>query len=301
MSGTVALTLSDYAWPIALTTAAGLASGLGGLACFVGKNGPSQNVLGQLLAVGTGVMLWMSLHLLNDAAEHLSILTIAACFVGGAACFYVLSWWLPEEPNFLLPAPKHEEVEKVVGGGEHEERKGKAAAKRHLVRVGLMMMLAISLHNFPEGLAVFFDTLGHRDSSSIRLALAMAVHNIPEGMAVAVPIYQATGKRWTAFFCATLSGLCEPIGAILFGILFTKCGVAFETELMSGMLAAISGIMVLICAREIPYAIRNYCESRAMRTQAAISLGLSVLSMGLLSSRLFDPEQWFGTPTWFYG
>ena len=80
------------------------------------------------------------------------------------------------------------------------------------------MALAISIHNFPEGLATFASALGNIDIA-IPIVIAIAIHNIPEGIAVSVPIYQATGSHKKAFWYSLLSGMAEPVGALI-GFLF---------------------------------------------------------------------------------
>ena len=86
--------------------------------------------------------------------------------------------------------------------------------QRRLVRMGMVTAVAIALHNFPEGLAVFAAAM---DSPSVGavVGLGIALHNIPEGIAVAMPIYFATGSRRRALLWAALSGATEPIGGML--------------------------------------------------------------------------------------
>ena len=122
----------------------------------------------------------------------------------------------------------------------HEEPS--AAGSARMRKVGVMTALAIAIHNFPEGFTTFFVAL-QDVSLALPLAVAIAIHNVPEGIAVAVPIREATGKKWSAAGWAALSGLAEPAGAII-GYLFLKpflgpasLGITF---------AAIAGIMVFV-------------------------------------------------------
>ena len=78
-----------------------------------------------------------------------------------------------------------------------------------LMKTGIYTALAISIHNFPEGIATFISAL-REPGVAIPVAAAIAIHNIPEGIAVSVPIYQATGSRAKAFFYSFLSGMAEP-------------------------------------------------------------------------------------------
>ena len=83
-----------------------------------------------------------------------------------------------------------------------------------LMRMGLFTALAIGIHNFPEGLATFLAAL--KDPGlGLAIAIAIALHNIPEGISVSVPIYYATGNRMKAFAFSLLSGLSEPVGALI--------------------------------------------------------------------------------------
>ena len=108
-----------------------------------------------------------------------------------------------------------------------------------LRRMGLLTALAIGLHNCPEGLVSFLGALA--DSRiGIGLAIAIAVHNIPEGTSVAVPIFYATGSRWKGVGWATLSGVSEPVGALLgyafLGAVSGEIAYAILFGIVSGMM-----------------------------------------------------------------
>lgn len=93
-----------------------------------------------------------------------------------------------------------------------------------MYRLGLLMAFTMTLHNMPEGLAVAFSAY---TSLGWVMALAIALHNIPEGIIVAAPIYAATGSRTQALAIATMSGLSEPLGALL-ALLFVKPFLTME-------------------------------------------------------------------------
>ena len=86
-----------------------------------------------------------------------------------------------------------------------DKRKGRVAFS------GLMVMVSISLHNIPEGIAVYLTCL-KGVKSGLPLAIAMSLHNIPEGMAVAGPLYAATKSKSKAVLAATISGGFEVVG-----------------------------------------------------------------------------------------
>ena len=115
------------------------------------------------------------------------------------------------------------------------------------------MLVIFSLHNLPEGIAVYLAC-----SNGIKLGLpltfAIALHNIPEGMAVAAAFHSNRSterhwiRHWNAIKWATLSGLCEPLGALVFAFLFTSY---FDVILIQEMLAGVAGIMVYISLVEL--------------------------------------------------
>lgn len=120
---------------------------------------------------------------------------------------------------------------------EELEKKPKNAK---LMRMGLMTALAIGIHNFPEGIATF-ATAVENPTLGIAIAVAIAIHNIPEGIAVSIPVFYATGDRMKAFRYSLLSGLAEPVGALLAYFIL----MPFMSPVMMGcILAGVAGIMV---------------------------------------------------------
>ncbi|OJT71610.1 zinc transporter ZupT, partial [Clostridioides difficile] len=85
---------------------------------------------------------------------------------------------------------------------------------KSLLRTGIFTAMAIAIHNFPEGLATFISALDDV-TIAIPIAIAIAIHNIPEGISVSVPVYYATGDKKKAFYYSFLSGMSEPLGAII--------------------------------------------------------------------------------------
>ncbi len=94
---------------------------------------------------------------------------------------------------------------------------GESKARRRLHqhwRLAILMFTALTLHNLPEGVGVALSSMGG-GTVGASLALAVAVHNAPEGLAIAVPVFAATKSRWAALAASILSGLSEPVGAVL--------------------------------------------------------------------------------------
>ena len=119
--------------------------------------------------------------------------------------------------------------------------------KNSLYKVGIVSMIAIILHNIPEGIITFISTT--KDTSlGISLAIAIALHNIPEGISIGIPIYYASKKKSKALFYTFLSGVSEPFGALLTYLFL----LPFINSVILGLLFSfIAGIMIEISMTEL--------------------------------------------------
>ena len=221
---------------LALSALAGLSTGLGGLVVVFAKAGHRKLLAGGL-GLSAGVMIYVSfVELFPDALERISSTTgeqwgqvwTAAAFFGGMGIIALIDAVIPEHEN------PH-----AVPGAVHTEDPEKNA---ELQRLGLLTAIAVGIHNFPEGYATFIS--GYADwQMGVPIAVAIGVHNIPEGIAIAVPVQYATGDRRRAFLWALLSGLAEPIGALLGWLVL---GAILDDLMMGISLAAVAGVMVFI-------------------------------------------------------
>ena len=116
-----------------------------------------------------------------------------------------------------------------------------------------MMVLAVTLHNIPEGMAVglAFALAAHNDSSvllasAIALAIGMGIQNFPEGAAIALPLRQSGMSRAKAFGLGTLSGIVEPV----FGLLTVLAAGAIQ-PLLPWLLAFAAGAMLYVVVEEL--------------------------------------------------
>jgi len=135
--------------------------------------------------------------------------------------------------------------------------------------------LAIAIHNFPEGLATFTAALSDTHLG-IPIAVAIAIHNIPEGIAVAVPIFYATGDKKQAFKLSFLSGLSEPLGALIGYIVLYR----FINDIVFGFIfAAIAGIMVYISLDELLPSAEEYGEHHIAIYGLIAGMALMALSL----------------------
>ena len=154
------------------------------------------------------------------------------------------------------------------------------ASNKTLRRTGILTAFAIALHNFPEGFATFASGL-----ESIKLgvvvALAVAIHNIPEGIAVSLPIYHATGQKRKAFIFAALSGLAEPLGALVGALLILPL---FGASAVAVSFALVAGVMIFISFDELfpvakAYASGHECLYGLIAGMAVMAFSLKFLSL----------------------
>lgn len=236
-----------------LTLFAGLATGVGGFIAFFAKR-TDRRFLSFSLGFSAGVMLYVSfMELLFEARIELQSimeseirgdLIMCIALFGGMGIAALIDVLVPEAEN------PHElrSIEDIDKDPE------KAAKEGRLARMGLVTAFAIALHNFPEGIATFVTAV-QDPQLGIAIAVAIAIHNIPEGIAVAVPIFYATNSRKKAFWYSLLSGLAEPLGAIVAYLIL----MPFLTPtLLYCTFAAVAGIMIYISIDELLPAAREY-------------------------------------------
>ena len=175
------------------------------------------------------------------------------------------------------------------GGRPPGELKGDPHAQK-LSKMGLMTALAIGIHNFPEGLATF---LGALDDPSVggALAVAIGIHNIPEGLSVAIPIFYSTGSRHKAFLWALLSGVSEPIGALIGYAIIVGAGGSISQLAYGILFGLVAGMMVSICIKELlPTAFRYDPDDRVVTKSVVAGMLIMALSLVLFAVATGDEE-----------
>jgi len=152
---------------------------------------------------------------------------------------------------------------------------------QQLIRMGLSTALAIGIHNFPEGLATFVAALDDPSLGAV-LAIAIGIHNIPEGLCVALPIYYATGNRWKAFGWACISGISEPIAALLGWLVLAN---AVNDEVYAILFGIVSGMMVIISLKELIPTAHRYDPQDTVVTHSVIA-GMVIIALSLVLFQL---------------
>lgn len=219
-----------------LTMLAGLTTAIGGAIAFITKK-DNLKALSVGLGFSAGVMIFISLvdiipnseALLKVNFPHIFQWLVYGGFILGILVSVLIDYFLPD----------HIDAEELLDPDSEDKAK-----KDHykLQRAGMLTAIAICIHNFPEGMATFLTTT-QDITLGFSVALAIAIHNIPEGIAVALPIYHVTGKKRYAMLYAALSGITEPIGALVGMFVF---GLFVPQVMVGFLMAAVAGIMTYI-------------------------------------------------------
>lgn len=127
-----------------------------------------------------------------------------------------------------------------------------------LYKIGIINMLALMIHNIPEGILTFSTTTTNI-SLGLTLALSIMFHNIPEGLSISIPIYYSTNSRKKAVFYTAISGFSEVLGAILTYLFLFKY---INNYFIGIVLSLTTGIMIYISMFEL---LKNSFEYKKKR------------------------------------
>jgi ZIP family zinc transporter len=247
-----------------LTLFAGLSTGIGSALAFFARK-TNTRFLSVSLGFSAGVMIYISFVELFSESR---ILLTGQLGTHRGMWITVISFFSGIFITGIIEIHRVEEI----------RQPSEPSKSRDLMRMGILTSLIIAIHNLPEGMATFTVALNNL-KFGIPIAIAIAIHNIPEGIAVSVPIFYATGNRKKAFVWSFLSGLSEPVGALL-GYLILR--PFFSPTLFGIIYAVIAGIMVFISLDELLPAAREYGEHHLSIYGLAAGMALMALSLLIL-------------------
>jgi ZIP family zinc transporter len=219
---------------------------------------PNDKVMSMTLGFSAGIMILVSfVELLPIGIQKIGFLSAHLVFFIGIGVMFAIDILIPHS----------------FGGEDH----GGVSEKKTppLLRTGLFVAMGIAIHNFPEGAATFVSALAD-PKLGVALAVAIAIHNIPEGLAVAAPIYAATGSHKKAFFYSAISGLAEPLGALIAAVFLLPI---LNQAVLAVTLAFVAGIMVYIALDELLPSARAFGHEHL--TIAGATLGMVVMAASL--------------------
>lgn len=243
---------------VLLSFVAGLSTTIGGFIALALKK-PGPKVLSLVMGASAGVMIYISfVELLQEGIAVFGILVGTMFFLAGLGLMFLI--------DMTISHKYHINEEYFQKGCNLEER---------LQRTSFFVFLGIFIHNAPEGIATLAGTLENLEIGII-LTIAIALHNIPEGIAVAAPSCAIGEDKKKSLFLAFLSGMSEPLGALIFGLLF----LPFLNEAFLGaLLAFVGGIMVYISVDELLPV--SHCFGDEKLSIIGLVLGMFIMAVSI--------------------
>lgn len=224
--------MSNVTLSLLISFLAGISTFIGGLVVFI-KFNDKNKFLAFSLSFSLSVMLSISVFELipESIMTLLNKMSFLLAFLSGLFMF-VLGKILVSKINYKTH---------LLSGNS-------------LYRVGVLSMIALMIHNFPEGIATFMASYNDI-STGISLGIAIMLHNIPEGISIAVPVYYATGSKKRGLFLTLVSGLAEPLGAFVSYILLKNY---INDVTISLILILVAGIMMSLAIDEMIPEVNKY-------------------------------------------
>lgn len=243
---------SSFAW---------FMTALGASAVFLAKN-PSRRLLSGMLGFASGIML---------AATYWSLLAPSIELANGSC--------IPAVIGFLLGGAFIWVIDKILPHVHPGVQAHSTEGIRTSWQRSVLLVLAITIHNIPEGLVVgiaFGAAAAHGAATTlgaaIALALGIAIQDFPEGLAVSIPLRSEGLSRRKAFFYGQLSGIVEPIGAII-----GAASVMLAQAMLPYALAFGAGAMFYIIIEELVPQARGGDESDVSTVAAMFGFVLMMI------------------------
>jgi len=267
----------DYLLGFVLTIIAGMATCLGSVAILFAKMGGNpKKVTSAAMGFAAGVMMWVSfIDILGteavqffehhfhppdcgsgrrlsagvgegDGGEGGETICVRLCVAGFFFVGVLAAIGLDKCVDAMFS--NQENVEEGDSDSSEALNHHDSQKVSSLERISFVTFLALTIHNFPEGLATFFGG----GTGSFAVPVAIAMHNIPEGMAIAVPFYQSSGSVWGAVKNTFWAGLAQPIGAAFGWFLIAICRLEGLPPFVYGAVyASTAGVMVCVSIMEL--------------------------------------------------
>lgn len=235
--------------PFIISLIAGLSTLIGYLFIYI-KPSKTSNFIGSSLAFSMTIMMIISItDLIPEGFFYLK--------KEYNTCLAIISLILTMITGYIL--------NKLISNKINKSKKEKGS----LYKLGILSMIALMLHNLPEGILTFLSS-SINIKIGLKYSLAIMLHNIPEGIAIAIPIYYSTRSKVKALTNTLISGLSEPLGAILAYIFLYKY---MSNTLISIILLLTASIMISISINDIFKETEKYNKSSVTK---GIILGIII-------------------------
>ena len=274
------IALEDFLFAFFLSLIAGLSTTIGSVIAFMVKK-PSPKFISFVMGFSAGVMIFISfVELLLRSMSSIGYLPGILFFFLGMSIMFLIDVVVSHKYEF------ENSIEVLINENGsykphlhygHRHRQHFRGEKKNLKidKTSLFIILGVFIHNFPEGMATFIGTLAEINLGLV-LTLAITLHNIPEGIAVSMPIYAYTGSKKKAFKWSFISGISEPIGAIITWVFLFPF---ITPTLMSALLGVVGGVMVYISLDELLPASRSLGKEH--HSILGIMSGMIIIALSL--------------------
>lgn len=234
--------------PLILTTISGLSTILGAILIFI-KVKKVNNILSFSLMFSATIMLGISLtDLIPNAYSYFSRFYSIKFIILAILIGSIITFIIDEYMDY-----------------------NKKTDNNNLYKIGIFSMIAIIIHNLPEGVITFMSSYNNL-TLGISLTIAIACHNIPEGISLSLPIYYSTNSKKRALLYTFISGVSEPIGGLLIFLIFKKF---LNDFILNFILLIVAGMMIyLSLVKLLPEAIR---QKNVKNMILAIFIGIIIL------------------------
>lgn len=275
-----------------LSTIAGLSTSIGSIIAFFMKK-PKNEMISFIMGFSAGVMILVSfVELLQEGIQTNGMLGGMLFFLLGMGIMFLIditvTHYYEFEDDLVI-----EEMGDLSGknsrqrgrgpghknGGQHRHRhRNQLSHQNQLKKTSLLVTLGVFIHNFPEGMATFIGTL--KDFKlGILITVAIALHNIPEGIAVAATISTHNKNKFRPFLWSFVSGISEPLGALLVGFVLFPF---INDVLIGAMLSVVAGFMIYISLDELLPMSRSLGKEHLSILGIAAGMLVMAFSLALL-------------------
>ena len=225
--------MSSNVYAFLLSTIAGISTIIGFLFIFIKRD--REDIISKSLGFASGVMITISI--IDLIPNSLNLIITKYSFIH--SLFVVLI-------GFLIGIISSSIVDQKIENNSKKQSK--------LYKLGIITMLVIMMHNIPEGIATFITSTNNL-KLGITLTVAIALHNIPEGISISIPIYYSTSNKLKAFLYTLISGISEPLGAIIAYLFLSRVVGDVTLGIIYGVIA---GMMINIGINELYKESINY-------------------------------------------
>lgn len=239
-----------------LTTIAGLSTLLGTIPIFINKK--TNKIIISSLSFAAGVMITISLiDLIPESITYINITFKLFPTIIITLIFITL--------GIIISST----IDKNIN------REGE------LYKIGIISMIAIILHNIPEGIITYLSSETNK-TLGLSLTLAIALHNIPEGISISIPIYYSKKSRGEALLYTLISSLSEPLGALLAYLFISKI---INNNIMGILLALTAGIMIQISLYELLPTSLKYKNKKLTILSIIVGILFMILSHTIINKK----------------